>query len=134
MNGGTVRGEEKHKLARRSKREVCRRFRRVPVPPALTLSSVHKVDRQPSRSVTLLLGTNRRLSRGLRDGAAVPTNKFTFRELRVGQRVAHEGRPSLGTVIELGLRGVKVKWESGRTSYYRADREGNVPLKEPPAQ
>src|SRR5436305_689399 len=79
MNGGTVRGEEKHKLARRSKREVCRRFRRVPVPPALTLSSVHKVDRQPSRSVTLLLGTNRRLSRGLRDGAAVPTNKFTFR-------------------------------------------------------
>jgi len=64
---------------------------------------------------------------------AVPTNKFTLRELRVGQRVAHEDSPTrLGTVIELGQGGIKVKWDSGRTSYYRADRRGNVPLKEPP--
>jgi hypothetical protein len=64
---------------------------------------------------------------------AVPTNKFTLRELRVGQRVAHEDSPTrLGTVIELAQGGIKVKWDSVRTSYYRADRRGNVPLKEPP--
>jgi hypothetical protein len=59
----------------------------------------------------------------------LPMNK---RELRVGQRVAREGYPRrLGTVIEMGQRGIKVKWDSGRTSYYRADPQGNVPLNEP---
>jgi hypothetical protein len=43
---------------------------------------------------------------------------------------AHEDSPMrLGTVIELGQGGIKVKWDSGRTSYYPiALTMGNVPL------
>jgi hypothetical protein len=48
----------------------------------------------------------------------------------VGQRVSREDNPNrLGTAIEIGQSGIKVKWDSGRTSYYRADAQGNAPLK-----
>jgi len=47
--------------------------------------------------------------------------------------VSREDNPErLGTVVEKGKSGIKVKWDNGRTSYYRADARRNVPLKERP--
>jgi hypothetical protein len=48
---------------------------------------------------------------------------------RVGQRVSRTDSQELGVVIE-ARRTIKVKWDSGRTSYYRPDAPANVRLKE----
>jgi hypothetical protein len=44
---------------------------------------------------------------------------------RVGQRVSRKDSRQLGTVIEKDGT-IKVKWDDGRTSYYRHKTPGNV--------
>src|SRR4051812_26031789 len=48
---------------------------------------------------------------------------------RAGQRVSCAGNQELGIVVEAG-RTVKVKWDDGRTSYYRPEATANARLKE----
>jgi len=50
--------------------------------------------------------------------------------LRVGQRVSRKTTDELGTVTEAD-GGVKVKWDSGRTSYFRRAKSANVRLVQP---
>jgi len=50
---------------------------------------------------------------------------------RVGQRVARKDSDELGTVVEVDSGLVKVKWDRGRTSYYRPRKPGNVKIAEP---
>jgi hypothetical protein len=46
---------------------------------------------------------------------------------RVGQRVSRKTTKELGTVV--GRNGsIKVKWDAGRTSYFRHGEEANVKL------
>jgi hypothetical protein len=53
---------------------------------------------------------------------------------KIGQRVARKDGVELGVVVNVDRRRVvKVKWERGRTSYYRPDVPANVKLAEPPA-
>jgi hypothetical protein len=47
--------------------------------------------------------------------------------LQVGQRVSRKNTDELGTVTEANGR-VKVKWDSGRTSYFRRLKSANVRL------
>lgn len=46
---------------------------------------------------------------------------------RVGQRVGRKDTDQLGTVIEVDGE-IKVKWDDGRTSYYRHGEQANVEL------
>jgi hypothetical protein len=48
----------------------------------------------------------------------------------VGQRVARKNSDELGTVVEVDGGTVKVKWDRGRTSYYRPAEPANVKLAE----
>jgi len=50
--------------------------------------------------------------------------------LKRGQRVRRKNADESGTVIEADGE-IKVKWDGGRTSYFRRDRQANVRLKEP---
>jgi hypothetical protein len=50
--------------------------------------------------------------------------------LRAGQRVGRQGSDEQGTVVEAD-GSVKVKWDGGRTSYFRRDRAANVKLLKP---
>jgi hypothetical protein len=47
---------------------------------------------------------------------------------RVGKRVARQNSDELGTIVAVDAEKVKVKWDRGRTSYYRPDKPGNVRL------
>jgi hypothetical protein len=48
---------------------------------------------------------------------------------RVGQRVARTNSDELGVIADIGLTGVvKVKWDRGRTSYFRPEDWANVKL------
>jgi hypothetical protein len=49
---------------------------------------------------------------------------------RLGQRVSRRDNEELGTVIEISGAALKVKWDDGSTSYYRAYSPGNVKLAE----
>jgi len=51
----------------------------------------------------------------------------------VGQRVARKNTQELGTVVEHN-GSMKVKWDGGRTSYFRHSENANVKLKEAPAK
>jgi hypothetical protein len=54
---------------------------------------------------------------------------------RVGQRVARKDNQELGVIVDIDQRGVvKVKWDRGRTSYYRPEAPANVKLTEPEEQ
>jgi hypothetical protein len=46
--------------------------------------------------------------------------------LQIGQRVVTKDMAESGTVVEADQRAIKVKWDRGRTSYYRRGRDGNV--------
>jgi hypothetical protein len=46
---------------------------------------------------------------------------------RVGQRVSRKTTGELGTVIETD-GAIKVKWDGGRTSYFRHSESANVQL------
>ena len=48
---------------------------------------------------------------------------------RVGQRVARKDTRECGTVIEVDGN-VKVKWDGGRTSYFRHGDKANVQIEE----
>jgi hypothetical protein len=50
---------------------------------------------------------------------------------RPGQRVSRRDSAELGVVVNVDRRVVKVKWERGRTSYYRPDVPANVKIAEP---
>ena len=50
---------------------------------------------------------------------------------RAGQRVSHKGSKAHGTVAEVAQHAVKIRWDSGATSYYRPDNLSDVVLKEP---
>ena len=53
---------------------------------------------------------------------------------RISQRVWRKVNSERGTVDEVTEHAIKIKWDSGATSYYRRDVVGNVLLKEPPQQ
>jgi hypothetical protein len=48
-----------------------------------------------------------------------------------GQRVLRKCTDELGTVVETN-GSIKVKWDSGQTSYFRHGEPANVRLREPP--
>jgi hypothetical protein len=59
----------------------------------------------------------------------MPTNESEHRaHWRVGQRVVRKDSDENGTVLEVDRGTVKVKWDGGRTSYFRPDTPGNVQL------
>jgi uncharacterized cupin superfamily protein len=47
--------------------------------------------------------------------------------LAVGQRVSRKDGRELGTVIKINGK-IKVKWDSGQTSYYRHGDRANIRL------
>jgi hypothetical protein len=47
---------------------------------------------------------------------------------RVGQRVARKVSDELGVIVEVDRGVVKVKWDRGKTSYFRPEALGNVKL------
>jgi hypothetical protein len=47
---------------------------------------------------------------------------------RVGQRVQRKNTDAFGTVTEIGGGRIQVKWDDGKTSYYRHGQEANVEL------
>jgi hypothetical protein len=49
---------------------------------------------------------------------------------KAGQRVVRKDSDELGTVVEAYLGFIKVRWDSGSTSYYRPGEPGNVKLAE----
>jgi len=52
---------------------------------------------------------------------------------RVGQRVWRKDTQELGTVIE-NNGSIKVKWDAGRTSYFRHSESANIKLKVVPSR
>jgi hypothetical protein len=46
----------------------------------------------------------------------------------VGQRVARKNSKELGTVVEHDGQ-IKVKWDDGKTSYYRHGQHANVEIR-----
>ena len=66
--------------------------------------------------------------------SAMPTDKSgpgsDLAKWRVGQRVSRKDSRALGTVAEVSEHVIKIKWDSGGTSYYRRDSMGNVLLKQ----
>jgi hypothetical protein len=50
---------------------------------------------------------------------------LVLQEIAVGQRVARTGTHELGTVVAIN-RTIKVKWDNGRTSYYKADPDYRI--------
>ena len=53
---------------------------------------------------------------------------------RVGQRISRIATGDRGTVDEVSEHTIKIKCDSGATSYYRRADVGSVLLKEPPQQ
>jgi len=51
---------------------------------------------------------------------------------RVGQRVSRRDTHELGTVVE-NDGSIKVKWDAGRTSYFRHGEAANIKLKVVPS-
>ena len=56
--------------------------------------------------------------------AAVTANRATW---RVGERVSRKKSDELGTVIEIDGK-IKVRWDTGQTSYFRNGQQANVQL------
>lgn len=50
-------------------------------------------------------------------------------DLQVGQRVSREDSGEMGTIVEVNGE-IKVKWDSGRTSYYRRKKPAKIELVE----
>jgi hypothetical protein len=48
-----------------------------------------------------------------------------------GQRVSRRDDRESGTIVEISRAAIKVKWDDGRTSYYRSNVPGDVKLKKP---
>lgn len=46
---------------------------------------------------------------------------------QVGQRVSRIDTEELGTVVKIN-GSIKVKWDGGRTSYFRHDTQANIQL------
>ena len=67
-----------------------------------------------------MLGTEQRVP-----GVAVTSNRTSW---PVGLRVARKDTQELGTVVEHNNE-IKVKWDDGKTSYYRHGQEANVELR-----
>ena len=56
------------------------------------------------------------------------TDKSRREGWRVGRRVCREDSLELGTIIQATDREIKVKWDSGQTSYFDRDPPSNVRL------
>jgi len=56
------------------------------------------------------------------------TNFPASATLQVGQRVTRKDSPLQGTVVEADGN-VKVRWDNGRTSYFKRGMRGNVLFK-----
>ena len=52
---------------------------------------------------------------------------------RVGQRVSRRDSEELGTVTAINGK-IKVKWDGGKTSYFRHGERGNIKLKRSPTK
>jgi hypothetical protein len=52
---------------------------------------------------------------------------------RVGAQVARRRKDELGTVVEM-TGYLKVKWDDGKTSYYRPGSGYNIRLRPPPSK
>jgi hypothetical protein len=50
---------------------------------------------------------------------------------QVGRRVSRKNSDELGTIVEANGN-IKVKWDGGKTSYYRRGLPGNVKLADTP--
>ncbi|MGB3899491.1 MAG: hypothetical protein WA973_13155 [Mesorhizobium sp.] len=61
------------------------------------------------------------LATALRDATLSASNT-----LEIGQRVVTKDTAEGGTVVEANKHQIKVKWDRGRTSYYRRGRDGNI--------
>jgi hypothetical protein len=59
------------------------------------------------------------------------TDKRRSEGWRVGQRVRREDSDELGTIVEEDGE-IKVKWDSGRISYFDRGKHSNVKLKDDP--
>jgi hypothetical protein len=63
----------------------------------------------------------------------VPSNKSEpeqdLSHWRVGARVRRVDRDETGTIVEVDGK-IKVKWDSGRTSYYQPGKPANIRLKD----
>jgi hypothetical protein len=51
-----------------------------------------------------------------------PARRNWFKE---GQRVARKDTGEVGTIVEAGRNQIKVKWEGGKTSYFKRGQVGN---------
>jgi hypothetical protein len=61
---------------------------------------------------------------------SMPKRTFDAATLRMGERVSRTDTEELGTVV--GANGkIKVKWDGGKTSYFRRDQRANVRRQEP---
>jgi hypothetical protein len=49
---------------------------------------------------------------------------------QVGQRVSRKNTAEFGTVVKIN-GSIKVKWDGGRTSYFRHGDPGNIQLNQP---
>ena len=64
---------------------------------------------------------------------ANPTATANRATWHIGQRVSRKNTRELGTVVE-NNGSMKVKWDAGRTSYFRHSEAANVKLKDVPAK
>jgi hypothetical protein len=55
--------------------------------------------------------------------------RLSFDSFRAGQRVRRKTTEELGTIVEAD-GDIKVKWDGGRTSYFRRGQKVDVRLKE----
>ncbi|RWL42093.1 MAG: hypothetical protein EOR60_27110 [Mesorhizobium sp.] len=61
-----------------------------------------------------------------KDSSRVHMHAPASTTLQLGQRVIRKDSPEGGTVMETTSTQIKIKWDRGRTSYYRRGAEGNV--------
>jgi hypothetical protein len=58
-----------------------------------------------------------------------PSTMISITDLQVGQRVARDDVGDIGTIVEADGE-IKVKWDSGRTSYHRRKSRAKIQLVE----
>jgi hypothetical protein len=61
------------------------------------------------------------------EGAVMPNGEQA--DWRIGNRVSRQDTDELGTVVAANGN-IKVKWDGGRTSYFRRGEQANVRLME----
>ena len=67
-----------------------------------------------------------------KDCSRVHANAPASRTLQLGQRVIRKDTTEGGTVVAADAKEIKVKWDRGKTSFYRRGAQGNVLHAPPP--